>query len=326
MINLAVVGCGNMASELAKRSVDTGRANIAAIHDPNPDNLKKRCEEFSADPVTDINNLLGRADIDAYLIGSPGYYHHENVLTLAKDGKPIYSEKPLSTTVPLCNDMIAICKQYGVKLFVGQVLRLFPLFWKSKEIIDSGVIGSAKLCSVTRTSRGMHYQSGWRSSLKESGGPLLETHSHELDYLIFLLGAPESVYAQGLNLNGFGDYVESMFVQIKFLGGGIGLMYGSNASPVGDYRVYIQCDSGNIVHGGFGGELKYQSFSDEKPTIVQKSEFENDLNPYNRELISFFDWIEKDTPPLFTGETGRANVAIADAAYKSIETSSIVKI
>ena len=177
---------------------------------------------------------------------------------------------------------------------------------------------------MSRTSRGLHYASGWRASLKESGGPLLETHSHELDYLISLLGEPESVFAQGLNLNGWGDYVDSMFVQVKFRTGGIGLLYGSNATPIGDYSVHIQCGNGNIVHGGFGGELKYQSFTDEKPTVIQKADLDHLPNPYDHELTSFFDWIEKDTPPLFTGETGRANVAIADAAYLSIETGGSI--
>ncbi len=324
MINLAVVGCGRMASELAKRSVDMGRAKITAIHDPNPDNLAKACETFQAAPVDEITGLLGRPDIDAYLIGSPGFYHHENVLALAKDKKPIYSEKPLSTTVPLCNAMIDICKEYHVKLFVGQVLRLFPLFWKSKEIIDSGVVGAARLCSVTRSGRGEHYATGWRSSLKQSGGPLLETHSHELDYLLFLLGKPAKVFAQGLNLNGWGDYQDSLFVQITFESGALGMLYGSNASPIGEYRVHIQCETGNIVHGGFGGELKYQSMSDDKPTIVPASDLSYMPNPYDRELTSFFDWIEKDTPPLFTGETGRANVAIADAALKSMADGNAV--
>lgn len=317
---LAVIGCGRMARELAQRSVKSGRARIAAIHDIDSNALAERSAEFGAEPVAEIRALVEREDIDAFLIGSPGYYHHGNVMAVAPAGKPIYSEKPLCTTVALCDEMIATCRQHKCKLFVGQVLRLFPLFWKSHEVIESGEIGSPRLLSITRAGRGLHYASGWRSSLHESGGPLLETHAHELDYLLFLLGEPDTVYMTGLNLNGFGDYVESLLVQIRFKNGALGMLHGSNASPIGEYRVHIQCDNGNLLHGGFGGELKYRAFEAEQPTVVTMQDLADYPNPYDRELLSFFDWVQHDTPPLFTGETGRANVAVAEAAYRSLES------
>lgn len=318
MLNLAIIGCGKMASTLARHTLTLGRARIAAIHDIDPQRLATACAEFGAEPVEDIHTLVPRTDIDAFLVGSPGLYHHANVLAVAPAGKPIYSEKPLCTTVPLCDEMIETCRRYGAKLFVGQVLRLFPLFWKSHEVIESGVLGAPKLISITRAGRGLHYASGWRSSLAESGGPLLETHAHELDYLLFLLGEPETVFMQGLNLNGYGDYVESLLLQIKFKNGSLGMLHGSNASPIGEYRVHIQCEKGNLLHGGFGGELRYRAFDSDEATVITRDDLSDRPDPYQWELTSFFDWIEKDTPPLFTGETGRANVAVADAAYRSL--------
>src|SRR5579884_2721128 len=183
MLNLAVVGCGNMASDLARRSVKLGRARIAAIHDIDPEVLARRCAEFDAEPESDIH-----------------------VLALAPAGKPIYCEKPLCTTVQLCDEMIAACREHGVKLFVGQVLRLFPLFWKSYEVIASGELGTPQVLSITRAGQARHHAAGWRASLVESGGLLLEVNSHELDYMLFLMGEVESVYARGRNLNGWADF------------------------------------------------------------------------------------------------------------------------
>ena len=67
-----------------------------------------------------------------------------------------------------------------------------------------------------------------------------------------------------------------------------------------------------MIHGGFGGDLRYQSFGADKQTIITKDDLANSPNPYDWELTSFFDWIRDDVPPLFTGETGRANVAVAE--------------
>ncbi len=320
MINLAVVGCGNMASELAQRCVKLGRARIAAIHDIDPKVTAEKSAAFGADMVPTLSALLERKDIEAFLVGSPPLHHYANVMALAPLGKPIYSEKPLCTTVARCDAMIAACRESGAKLFVGQVLRLLPLFWKSHEIVKSGELGIPQLCSITRAGRGTFFGTGWRTSREESGGLLLEVNSHELDYMLFLMGEAESVFAQGRNLNDFGDYDDALIVQVKFKNGGIGVLHSSNSSPVGEYRVHLQCSQGNMVHGGFGGELRYQAFDAEKPTVITKDDLSHLPNGYDWELTSFFDWIRDDTPPLFTGETGRANVAVAEAAYRSIQS------
>jgi len=280
--------------------------------------MADRAAEFDADMAADIHALAQRPDIDAFLVGSPPLYHHANVLAVAPAGKPIYSEKPLCTTVALCDEMIATCRAHGAKLFVGQVLRLLPLFWKSHEVLQSGVVGEPRLCSITRAGRGAFFGQGWRTHMAESGGLLLEVNSHELDYLLFLMGEAESVYAQGLNISGLTDHDDALFVQIRFKNGGLGMLHSSNASPVGEYRVHIQATRGNIVHGGFGGELRYRAFDAEQPTVITAADLADRPNGYDWELTSFFDWVRDDTPPFFTGETGRANVAVAEAAYRSL--------
>ncbi|HZO89971.1 MAG TPA: Gfo/Idh/MocA family oxidoreductase [Chthonomonadaceae bacterium] len=323
MLNLAVVGCGNMASDLARRSVKLGRARIAAIHDIDPEVLARRCAEFDAEPESDIHALAKRADIDAFLVGSPPLYHHDNVLALAPAGKPIYCEKPLCTTVQLCDEMIAACREHGVKLFVGQVLRLFPLFWKSYEVIASGELGTPQVLSITRAGQARHHAAGWRASLVESGGLLLEVNSHELDYMLFLMGEVESVYARGRNLNGWADFDDALLVQLNFKNGGIGMLHSSNSSPVGEYRVHIQCTQGNLLHGGFGGELRYRSFQAAEPTVITLQDLADRPNPYDWELTSFFDWCQDDTPPFFTGETGRANVVVAETIYRALASGQV---
>lgn len=315
---LGVVGCGHMATGLLKHLETMERVKITALHDPDPEALSQAIECFGGEPVATLEEIVARTDLDLYLIGSPPLCHQENVLALAPNGKPIYCEKPLCTTVERCTQMIETCKAHGVKLFVGQVLRLFPLFLESKRILDTGVLGEAKLCSITRAGRGEFFGQGWRRSHAQSGGLLMEVNSHELDYLYCLFGEPESVFAQAHQINDWGDVLDSLFVQIRFKNGALGQLYSSNASPVGEYRVHIQATQGNMIHGGFGGEIKYRSFEASEATVIPASELKHYGDPYARELISFLDWVEKETPPLFTGETGRVNVAMAEAAYRSV--------
>jgi predicted dehydrogenase len=297
-----------------------GRARPAAIFDPDPDTLAAKCAEFEAEAVTEIEELVRRPDLDAYLVGSPPLAHHANVLALAVTGRPIYSEKPLSSNAALCDEMIEACRRSGSKLFVGQVLRLFPLFWKSREVIESGEIGAPQAISIVRSGRGRLFAESWRRYFRDSGGLLLEVNSHELDYMLSLMGPAKWAMAQGANLNRWGDYEDSLFVQIGFERGGMGQLHSSNSSPIGEYHTNIQCERGNMIHDGFRGELRWQSFDAEAPSVVTTDDLKERKDPYEQELESFFDWVEHDATPLFTGETGRANVAVADAAYRSLRT------
>jgi predicted dehydrogenase len=322
MLQIGSVGCGSMASALLEKSVAMGRAKIAAIYDPDLENLANRCSEFGAQPCSSMEELMSIDAIDAFIVGSPPRMHYENVMALAPLGKPIYCEKPLCTTAELCTEMINACKAGGSKLFVGQVLRLFPFMWKSREVIDSGVIGQPILVTIRRAGFGGPFTHGWRTRFEDSGGLLLEVNSHELDYMIFLMGQPVEVLAHGFNLTHHGDFEDALIVTVKFESGGIGVLHSSLASPVGEYGIHIQCSNGNIIHGGFGGEFKVRSFTDEQTTVTKREELNHMKDPYDWELESFFDWVETDTPPFFTGEIGRQNVALADAAYKSLRTGT----
>jgi predicted dehydrogenase len=61
-------------------------------------------------------------------------------------------------------------------------------------------------------------------------------------------------------------------------------------------------------------------FNETEAVVIKREDLNDKQDPYEWELTSFFDWVEHDTAPLFTGETGRANVAVADAAYRSLES------
>ena len=326
-VNIGVIGCGKMVLDLVRRSVKMERANVVAVYDPLDEANRAAAGEFAAEPSRTVEELVNHSGVEAVLIGSPPGFHHGNVLAAASTGKHIYCEKPLAISVTQCDEMIAACEKSGSKLFVGQVLRLFPLFWKSHELIEEGAIGEPRAVSVTRTGYAAQFGSGWRAKRSEAGGLLLEINAHELDYLRFLLGQPDTVYAKMANLYGQTDYEDQSFLIITFKSGATGALHSSLSSPIGEFRVHIQGALGNIIHGGFGGTLRCRRRDDpEEKEISVKPEDLNLPDPYNRELMSFYDWVTENKTPLFTGRDGRAAVAMAEAAYESVKTGAPAKV
>src|SRR5579884_3486203 len=233
-----------MATDLARRCVKIGPARIAAVCDSDPAARQRAADEFGAAPEESDYSLCGRADVDAVLVGSPPAAHRASVLTAADHGKPIFCEKPLGLNVAECDEMIAACERAGVPLFVGQVLRLFPVFWKSRSLIEEGVIGDPRAVSITRSGYSAGFGRGWRGKREIAGGLLLEVSVHELDYMRFLLGKPAEVYARLDNLFGATDFEDQAFVMVTFESGATAHLHASVSSPIGRYHVEIQGTKG----------------------------------------------------------------------------------
>ncbi len=314
-VNIGVIGCGKMARDLAHRCMRLGRCRIAAVYDPDPNALADAAADLAAEPVHELGALCARADVDAVIVASPPGAHLEGVLAAAAARKAIYCEKPLGISVAECDKMIAACRKAGVPLFVGHVLRLFPLFRHSLRLIADGVIGKPRAISVTRAGYGTMFHSGWRARRSLAGGLLYEVHVHELDYMRAVMGQPVRVTARVDNILGGMEYEDQCFVLVDFANGGSGFLHGSMSSPIGEYRVHIQGTGGNIVHGGFSGSLRFQKVGGQVEEVHQADV--GGQNPYERELTSWIDSLTFGTEPLFTGEDGRIAVAMAECAYRS---------
>lgn len=317
-LRFGVIGIGGMAAALAQRLQQFEDAVVVAASDTNPER-KAAADELNASFYTDYEEMLRKETIDAVVIGTPCGLHLEPTLMAAQAGKHIFLEKPMEISVERCDRMNRAAEEAGVKLMVGQVLRLFPLFQKSLDIIASGEIGKPKAIAVTRAGYATVFHSGWRVKRELAGGMLLETNVHELDYMRTVMGEPKQVYARMFNMLGKMEYEDVAYLIIDFENGGIGDLEASLSAAVGEYRVHIICEGGAIAHGGFGGNLRWARLG-EKETVVSAEEAQQEYgDPYARELRSFVDWVLHDKPPLFTGWDGRQAVAMCEAAYLSQE-------
>ncbi|MCS6949231.1 MAG: Gfo/Idh/MocA family oxidoreductase [Armatimonadota bacterium] len=317
-LRFGVIGFGGMAEALAQRLQQFDDATVVAAADTNPDR-KVAADALHATFYTDYEQMLRQEELDAVVIGTPCGLHLEPTLAAAQAGLHIFLEKPMEISVERCDRMNRAAQEAGVKLMVGQVLRLFPLFQKSLDILASGEIGKPRAIAATRFGYAPIFHSGWRVKKELAGGMLLETNVHELDYMRAVMGEPKQVYARTLNLLGKMEYEDVAYLVIEFQNGGIGDLEASLSAAVGEYRVHIICEGGAIAHGGFGGTLRWARFGEEPQVVTVEEAQQQYPDPYTRELRSFVDWVLHDQPPLFTGWDGRQAVAMCEAAYLSHE-------
>lgn len=207
-IGIGMIGTGGISrshSAAYSRLKQQGRPiSLIATADIFPDRAAAHAAEFGyGSSYSDYRALLDRADITAVNICTSNRYHAEVAIAAAAAGKHILLEKPMAMTVAEADDVIAACRQAGVKLMVGQTMRFDAINWELKELVTSGAIGEPVFLN-DYAYHGTFWAGGWRGwqiDVTQSGGHFVHNGIHDIDLASWIMGAsPTRVYARGLKL------------------------------------------------------------------------------------------------------------------------------
>jgi myo-inositol 2-dehydrogenase/D-chiro-inositol 1-dehydrogenase/scyllo-inositol 2-dehydrogenase (NAD+) len=298
-----------LADSLAARS----DARVTAVADPVEQARHQAAEAYSAESCAEWEQLLARPDIDAVIVATPSYLHSRITIAAAKSRKHIFCEKPMALHVADCDAMIRAAADAGVKLMVGQVLRLMFPFWKIKQL--SHELGAPFCASIRRIYPWS--PEGWRAHFDQSGGPLFEVHVHELDFMRHLCGDVAQVSAYGGRFASEGvDYYDVYLVNLRFRSGAVGHLHGGVTTGESLFEGKVLCQSGALSFGPEWGAGAIQRGRDE----VSPLEPNGRQGPVgiDWEIESFVHWLRDDEPPVVTAQDGRAAVQLAEIAYRSI--------
>lgn len=142
--------------------------------------------------VSDFRELVRHPEVDAVVVATPPYLHHQMSLAAFEAGKHVLCEKPMSRTVAEARDMVKMARQAGVVAMVNHELRFLPVRARIKELIDDGYLGepqAAMLC-VVRSGLADPYDRpfGWLMEQEKAGGMLGAIGSHYVDGLRWWFG------------------------------------------------------------------------------------------------------------------------------------------
>ncbi len=196
---IGIVGAGMIAEAHIQNLQKTNRATIKWLADIKPEMLKIVSEKYDIENTTiDYKDILADSEVDAIVICTPPWLHHDMFIEALKAEKHILVEKPSAMSLDQIDDMISQSKQYPhLKVLdcSARHSRLQPKFWKVKEIIDSGVLGSIYYvhhnCLWRNARAGIEYhpEAKWFLNKKiAGGGPLFDWGVYDLSFHLGILG------------------------------------------------------------------------------------------------------------------------------------------
>ncbi len=218
--------------------------------------------------VDNADELINDPDVNAIYIATPPNAHKEYAMKAAAAGKPVYVEKPMARNYRECEEMVQVCNNLGVPIFVAYYRRALPNILKVKEIVDSGVLGDIRFVDIKlqKTIKdnilGTHSDStNWRVNPSISGGGYFyDLGSHQLDIMDFIFGP--IVEANGFSLNQTGKYPadDSTVGSFKFENGILG-------NGVWAFNTCTISDNDITVIEGSKGRVSFPFFGDHSVTL-----------------------------------------------------------
>jgi predicted dehydrogenase len=326
MLKIGLWGCGNMGRSLAQALVRTGEAQLAAVYDLVPEAAQGIVDTYQAQAVPSVGALLSHPNLDGIIVALPPDLHAPAVAQAAVAGLDIFVEKPMSTTVTGCQEMLTVSQQHNVQLMVGQVLRYYEpyrtiLRWSAEQRF-----GALFAASIWRMTDGRRIKQGhWRASRARSGGYLFEVGIHELDMLRCLLGRPKTVSAVlQKTVAQEGEWADYIAVQVRFSSGRAATYEAGGGSHVSRYGFRFYFEGATVtsdaafdrtalqVHGLGGEEIE-----------IGEAELASE-HPVEAELRGWLAALRGEGPVPIPGEEGMASVALARAAYRAAESGQVV--
>jgi predicted dehydrogenase len=326
---IALWGCGNMGSSLARALIATGEAKLAVVHDLSPEAATAFSERYEAKIASTADELLAHPGLSGVIVALPPHLHAMAVCKAAEAGLDVFCEKPMAPRLNGCREMLAAVERTGIKLMIGHVLRYYePYRTIQRWTVEArfGKLFSASIWRVVNGARWATIPNYWRANRAQSGGYLLEVGAHELDMLRCLMGRPETVYATEQKVLPYAHEMEDLIVvQVRFAQGGSAVYEGGGGSSVSRYGFRFYFEGATLISESAFDPSMLRIYDREGNELDALRDELTSEHPVQAELRDWLGALRDDAPITIPGEEGLATVALAQAAYTSAETGQLVE-
>jgi predicted dehydrogenase len=328
VLRVAIMGLGSYGTRVAEAMQSCKKAKLVGVISGTPSKIKdwqskygipeKNCYTYE-----DFDKIRDNPDIDAVYVITPNALHKDQVIRVAKAGKQVICEKPMSVNASDAQQMVDACKKAGVKLLIGYRMHFEPKTLEIVRMRKEGAFGKLLffqgLSGFTIGNPGQ-----WRLNRELSGGgAMMDIGVYSVNGSRYMIGEdPVWVTAQEVKNNPqkFKEGIdETITFQLGFPGGAI-------ASCLSTYSM------NNLDRFFLNGE---KGFAEMQPSTgygpIQGRTHKGELNhPHVTHQTFQMDekagiLLEGKVPVVpVDGEEGLKDMKIIDAIYKAVQTGKRV--
>jgi len=325
-MKVGIVGVGFMGTTHAEGWAAAG-ADIVGFAAETIEEAEPICAQYGCKVFPDLAAMLPQVDVVD--ICTPTHLHYAMVLQAAEAGRDIICEKPLALNVSQAREMVAVCRQKGVRLLVGHVVRFFPEYFQARSAVYAGQIGKPGVIRLQRGSyRPKKPVGNWFLDEAKSGGLLMDLMIHDFDYARWIAGEVTRVFARKITTVHPQAAVDYGLVILTHASGTISHIAGAWAYPPPTFRTGLELagDQG-LLHFASDDTAPIHSLimkpAGDAPDVALPSSPLAE-SPYVTQIKEFYTALRDGIPARVSAEDGLAAVQIARAAIESARTGKAV--
>ena len=323
MIKVGLIGCGFMGgmhaacySALAPLGV-----KVTAVADVRPDFAAKLADENTAVYATGME-LIEKADVDVVDICLPTHLHTAHAVAAMKAGKHVFVEKPVCVSEAEMELLLATEQETGVKVQVGQVIRQWTEYVWLKETVDSGVYGKVLHGQFRRLSSLPTWAwENWLHQVEKSGGVAVDLHVHDVDFVRYILGEPDTVKAHAYRdengviqqINALLGYGSNVSISVE-----AGWNYPADFPFIADFRVKFE--KATVVNAGGSLTVYPNEGGAVQPKLAEEFRGDNDIGGNISSLGGYYNELKY----FVEGLQGKNDLSVA-TVKEAVDSVKLVK-
>ncbi|MBN2386551.1 MAG: Gfo/Idh/MocA family oxidoreductase [Anaerolineales bacterium] len=281
--------------------------------------------------VTELQAALAHKP-DVVIIANPTALHLDVAIPAAEAGCTILLEKPVSHSLEGLDELAATARRSGSRILVGFQFRFHPTLQMARDLIAAGAIGRLL---VARVHFGEYlpawhpwedYRQGY-AARSDLGGGVVLTQSHSLDYLPWLVGRVDSLWAFVTTLGGLGiDVDDTAEIGLLFASGAIGSIHLNMIQQPPGHHWEIAGTEGTLAWDNATGLLRlYEPQKQAWKEFFAPQDFDRNVM-FMDEINHLIHIARGESQPLCTLEDGITALRLALAACESSRQGRLLRI
>ncbi|MEE2681258.1 MAG: Gfo/Idh/MocA family oxidoreductase [Planctomycetota bacterium] len=337
-IRMGILGCGRISGNHFKAiEAHSEDIELAAVCDTDPDALSRAAADHGVAGYATLDQMLESSDLDLVGICTPSGQHSAQAQKVARAGVHVVTEKPMATRWQDGLEMVRVCDECGVRLFVVKQNRRNATLQLLKRAIDEKRFGRIHMVhiNVFWTRPQEYYDSSrWRGTWELDGGAFMNQASHYVDLLEWLIGPVSDVQAMTGTLARDIEVEDSGVLNLRWRSGALGSMCVSMLTYPKNLEgsITVLGEKGTVRIGGLAvNEIQHWAFEDVRPedASIQDASYETtSVYGFGHPLYyeNLVQTLRGESKAATDGRDGLKSLELLIAAYLSARDGTTVSL
>lgn len=151
MLKVLLAGLGVRGKYWADVINRSGRSEIIAYADPNPEALSNACQQFGDHPTyTSAEDAIAdRDDIDAFVLANPPIGRESQIRAAVEKSIPMLIEKPLALDLNEAAHLVHIAEDADISMMIGLNFRYLGVTQATQRLLANQTVGKPEFARFT---------------------------------------------------------------------------------------------------------------------------------------------------------------------------------